>query len=102
MGGTGEKVGGSLGGASAGGAEVIRSSADPRKVSFEGRTETGAELGQSGSVNTGQGEFLIRDGRGVGKEDSIGVTGVYCRADSRGVEGLKGGFILIRGEGTIC
>ena len=86
MGGTVEKVGGGMGGPSAGGAQVVRGPADPLQVGFEGRTEPRTKLGQGGTVRAGEGRLFIRDGRGRGLEDSIVGSGCYCGEDCGGVE----------------
>ena len=78
MGGAVEEVGGGVGGPSAGGAQVVRGSADPLQIGFEGRAEPRAELGECGSVGAGKGDLFVRDGRRGGLKDSIVGAGSYC------------------------
>ena len=54
MGGTVEKVGGGMGGPSAGGAQVVRGPANPLQVGVEGRREPGPQLGEGGSDGSGR------------------------------------------------
>ena len=82
----------------AGGAAVVRASADPHLEGFEGRTEPGPELGEGGAVVAGQGGFVRGDGRGRGLEDSIGGLVIYGGGDGGGVEGGNGGFVVVRGK----
>ena len=51
-------MGCSVGGPSARGAEGVRGSADPLQEAVEGRAVAGAELGENGSVASGE-EFLL-------------------------------------------
>ena len=73
-----EKMGGGVGGPSAGGAQVVRGPADPLEVRFEGRTEPRAKLGQGGTVRAGEGSLFVRDGWGRGLEDPVMGSGSYC------------------------
>ena len=83
------------------GATVVWGSADPLPVVVEGRAEPRPKLGKGGSIRAGEGQLFVRDwGRG-GVNYPIGRAGLYGGLDSSGVEGLKGGFVLIRGEGTV-
>ena len=53
VGGTGEDVGGGVGGSSAGGTEDVRGPAYPLKIGVEGRAEPRTKLGQGGLVGAG-------------------------------------------------
>ena len=53
VGGAGKYVSGGVWGGVAGGAEVVRGSADPLQVTVEGRTVPRTELGQGGAVGPG-------------------------------------------------
>ena len=53
VGGAGKYVSGGVWGGVAGGAKVVRGSADPLQVTVEGRTVPRTELGQGGTVGTG-------------------------------------------------
>ena len=52
VGGAGKEVSGGVWGGVAGGAEVVRGSADPLQIAVEGRTIPRTELGQCGAVGT--------------------------------------------------
>ena len=97
MGGTVEKVGGGMGGPSAGGAQVVRGPADPLQVGFEGRAEPRTKLGQGGTVRAGEGGLFVRDRRGRGLKNSVGRSGGYGGEDcgTGGVEGLEGGLVVV-------
>ena len=90
-----------MGGPSAGGAQVVRGSADPLKVRFEGRAEPRAKLGQGGTVRAGEGSLFVRDGWGRGLEDSVMGSGSYCGDDCGGMEGLDGEFIVVGVNGAV-
>ena len=101
MGGTVKKMGGGVGGPSAGGAQVVRGPADPLEVRFEGRAEPRAKLRQGGTVRAGEGSLFVRDGWGRGLEDPVMGSGSYCGDDCGGVKGLDGEFVVIGGKGAV-
>ena len=85
VGGAGKYVSGGMWGDVAGGAKVVRGSADPLQVTVEGRTVPRTELGQGGAVGPGEGVFLHSDRRGWRSEDNVNLASGLRPVDSFGV-----------------
>ena len=85
MGGAREQVSSGMWGGVAGGAEVVRGSADPLQVTVEGRTVPRTELGQGGAVGAGECEFLHCDRRGWRPQDKVVLERGHRPVDSFGV-----------------
>ena len=75
-------------GRTAQGTEVIRATADPLSVGVEGRRETGAQLGQSGTVYSGELPLLLRDKRIGSCKDPVRGPGGEIGRNGRCVEGF--------------
>ena len=82
MGGAREQVSSGMWGGVAGGAEVVRGSADPLQVTVEGRTEPRTELGQGGAVGAGECEFFHCDRRRWRPQDKVVLERGHRPVDS--------------------
>ena len=83
------------------GTEVVRAPPDPLQVGVEGRTEPGAKLCQGSTEGAGEGQLLLCNGRSGFLEDAVGRAGGYGGGYCGGVEGFDGGFVGVRGKGTV-
>ena len=87
-----------MGAYSTGGAVVTQGSADPRKVTIEGRAVPRAKLGEKGAVWSGEGGFLRRHRGSPGAQDRIDRHGGQRLGDCIRVKGVNGVFICVWGD----
>ena len=94
-------MGCSVGGPSARGAEGVRGSADPLQEAVEGRAVAGAELGENGSVASGEEFLLLGHLRRGGEENFAWGPGGDRPGDRLCVKGFDGVFVGVRGDDAV-
>ena len=99
--GTGEEVGCGVGCPSAGGAEPIRGPANPFQICLEGWAEPRTQLGEGGTIGTGESLLLLRHNGRLSEENSTRGAGGDGSKDVGGVEVLDCGFEAICGKDAI-